>query len=146
MAVVREAEAVQVRDADVGAPVLHPRVRPYLAAQLLIHCAWVPGFCELVWHGAAKDEPPGNAVGASRPRLDRHADVEAASDPSVARCNSARIPIAKPQMVPDKRLDRSPVVPEHPAELLRRCQMRCLLDDVRVLPEGRRISDGPPVV
>lgn len=96
MAMVREAEAVQVRYADVGAPVLHPRVRPYLAAQLLIHRAWVPGLCEFVGHGAAKDEPPGNAMGACRPRLDRHTDVKAASDPSVAWCNSARIPIAKP--------------------------------------------------
>jgi hypothetical protein len=95
MAMVRETEAVQVRDADVGAPVLHPGVRPYFAAQLLIHCAWVPGFCEHVRHGAAKDELPGNAVGASRPRLDHHAYVEAASDPSVAWFHSTGIPIAE---------------------------------------------------
>jgi hypothetical protein len=49
-------------------------------------------------------------------------------------------------MVPDKRLDGSPAVPEHPAELLGSCQMRCLADDVHVLFEGRRISDGAPMV
>lgn len=146
MAMVRESKTVQMRYADVRAPVLHPHVRPYLAAQLLIHCASVPGFCELVRHRAAKDEPPGNAVGASQPRLDQHADVEAASDPLVAWRNSARIPIAKPYMVPDKSLDRPPAVPEHSAKLVHSCQMRCLVDDVRVLPEGRRKSDGPPVV
>lgn len=96
MAMVGEAKTVQVRNTDVWAPVLHPRVRPYLATQLLIHRAWVPGFCELVRHRAAKHELPGDSIGASQQRLHRHTEVEGASDPQVGWRNSARISIAQP--------------------------------------------------
>ena len=48
MAVVREAEAVQVWNANVGALILHPRISSHLRAQLFIHCTRVSGFSKLI--------------------------------------------------------------------------------------------------
>jgi hypothetical protein len=48
MAVVREAEAKKVRYTDIGAIVLHPCICPYLATDLLISCARVSSFGELM--------------------------------------------------------------------------------------------------
>jgi hypothetical protein len=143
VAVIREAEAVQLRYTEVSAPVLHPCIRPHLAAQLLVHRARVPGLGELVRHGAAEDEPP---AGALRLHLDGHTHVEAAPDPLVLRIDVAGVPIAEPQMVPDKSRDRLSAVSEHLGELLRGREIRYLADDMRVLLKRRLERDGSPVV
>jgi hypothetical protein len=80
MAVVREAKAIQMWNANVGALMLHPRIRSYLKAQLLIHCARVLCFSKLVWHRATKDEL---LVEAGRSYLDRYIDIEAAANPLI---------------------------------------------------------------
>lgn len=54
IAVVREAEAVQVRNADIGALMLHPHVCSHFRAQLFIHCARVLGFKSLCGIGQQK--------------------------------------------------------------------------------------------
>ena len=80
MAVVREAEAVQEWNANVGALILHPRIRSHLRTQLFIHYARVLGFGKLVWHGITKDEL---LIEAGRSYLDRYTYIEAASNPLI---------------------------------------------------------------
>lgn len=43
-----DAKAVEVRDAYIGAIILHPRAISHLRAQLFINSAWVSGFSELI--------------------------------------------------------------------------------------------------
>lgn len=92
MAMVRKAEAVQVRNADIWAMLLHPSIRSHLRAQLLIHCARVPGFSKLVWHRAAKHEL---LLAAGRLYLDRYADIEAATNPFVRCRNNTGVLVAE---------------------------------------------------
>jgi len=84
--VVREAETVEVRDPEVRALGLHPRVGSSLTPQLLVDSAGVPRLCELVWHRAAHHELGRHrgGVGGAGVRmadLDGDTHVEAASDP-----------------------------------------------------------------
>jgi len=105
VAVIREAETVQVWYTDISTPVLHPRVHAYLAAKLLVHRAGVAGLGKFVCHGAAKDEPPA-AARVSRLNLDKHADIKAAPNPPIPRLHMAAISITEPQVVPDKSRNR----------------------------------------
>jgi hypothetical protein len=91
--VVREAEAVQVWNANIEALILYPRIRSHLRAQLFIHCARVLGFSKLVWHGATKHEL---LVEAGRSYLDRYTDIEAATNPLILCINNTGVSIAKP--------------------------------------------------
>jgi hypothetical protein len=109
MAVVREAEAVQVWNANVGALILHPRIYPHLRAQLLIHCAGVLDFSKLVWHRTTKDEL---LVAAGRSYLDRYTDIEAATNPLSLCIDNTGVSIAEPQVVPNKCLNSLSLVPE----------------------------------
>ena len=109
MAVVREAEAVQVWNANVGALMLHPRIRSHLRAQLFIHCARVLGFSKLVWHRTPKDEL---LVEAGRSYLDRYTDIEAATNPLILCIDNTGISIAEPQVVLNKSLNSLSLVLE----------------------------------
>jgi hypothetical protein len=109
MAVVREAEAVQVWNANVGALILHPRIRSHLRAQLFIYCARVLGFSKLVWHRITKDEL---LVVAGRSYLDRYTDIEAATNPLILCINNTGVSIAEPQVVLNKSLNSLSLVPE----------------------------------
>lgn len=74
MAVVREAETVQVWNANVGVLMLHPRIHSHLKAQLFIHCAKILGFSKLVLHRKTKDKL---LIKAGRSYLDRYTDIKA---------------------------------------------------------------------
>ena len=63
---------------DIRAFILHLCICSHLTTELLIYCARVYVFGELMWHRAAKDDFPAKV---SRLRLDRYADIEAALDP-----------------------------------------------------------------
>jgi len=144
VAVIREAETVQVWYTDISTPVLHPRVHAYLAAKLLVHRAGVAGLGKFVCHGAAKDEPPA-AARVSRLNLDKHADIKAAPNPPIPRLHMAAISITEPQVVPDKSRNRPSVVPELPRELLCGRKVRYLADDVRVFIKCRLECDRSPI-
>ena len=109
MAVVREAEAVQVWNANVGTLMLHPRIRSHLRAQLLIYCARVLGFSKLVWHRTTKDEL---LVEAGRLYLDRDTDIEAATNPLSFCIDSTSVSVTEPQVVPSKCFNSLSLVPE----------------------------------
>lgn len=106
---VRESEAVQVWNADVGALMLHPGIRSYLRAQLLIHCAWVLDFSKLMRHRTPKDEL---LVAADGLYLYRYTDVEAATNPLSLCTDNTGVSIAEPQVVLNKCLDSLSLVPE----------------------------------
>ena len=109
MAVVREAEAVQVWNANIGALMLYPRIRSYLRAQLFIHCARVLGFSKLVWHRTTKDEL---LVEAGRSYFDRYTDIEAATNSLILYIDNTGLSIAEPQVVFNKSLNNLSLVPE----------------------------------
>jgi len=109
MAVVREAEAVQVWNANVRALILHLRIRSNLRAQLFIHCARVFGFGKLVWLRATKDEL---LVEAGPLYLDRYTYIEAASNPLILCIDNISVSISKPQVVLNKSLNSLLIVPE----------------------------------
>ena len=93
MAVVREAEAVQVWNANIGALMLHPRIHAHLRAQLFIHCARGLGFGKLVWHGTTEDEL---LVEAGRSYLDGYTYIEAALNPLILCIDNTGVSIAEP--------------------------------------------------
>lgn len=109
MAMVREAEAVQVWNTDIGALMLYPGICSHLRAQLLIHCSRVLDFSKLVWHRTTKDEL---LVAVRRLYLDRYADVEAATNPSSLCIDNTGVLIGEPQVVPNKCLNGLLLVPE----------------------------------
>jgi hypothetical protein len=92
MVVVREAEAVQVWNANIDAFKLHYGIHSHLRAQLFIHCARVLGFSKLVWDGATKHEL---LVEADRSYFDRCTDIEAATNPLILCIDNNRVSIAK---------------------------------------------------
>ena len=106
MAVVGEAKAIQVRNANIGALMLHPHVCSHFRAQLFIHCARVLGFRKLVWHRATKDELLVEAVNRTL------IDIEAATNPLILCYDNTGVPIAELQVVLDKSLTRLPLVLE----------------------------------
>lgn len=75
---IKETEAVQIRDTDIRTSVLYPSISPDLATHLLIDTARVFGSAELVWHGATQEKL---ATRVGRLHLDRYAYIEAASNP-----------------------------------------------------------------
>jgi len=91
MAVVREVEAVQMWNANVGALMLHPCTRSHLRAQLFIHWARVLGFSKLVWQRTTKDEL---FVEAGRSYLDRYIDIETATNPLIFCIDNTGVSIA----------------------------------------------------
>ena len=105
MAVVGEAEAVQVSNANIGALMLHPHVCSHFRAQLFIHCARALGFRKLVWHRTTKDELVEAADSTS-------IDIEATTNPLILCYDNTGVPIAKPQVVLNKSLTRLPLVLE----------------------------------
>jgi hypothetical protein len=143
MAMVGEAEAVQIWNADVGALMLHPGMRSHLKAQFLIHRARVLGLSKLVWHRTSKDEL---LVAAGRSYLDGYADVEAATDPSSPWSNNTGVSITEPQMVLNKCLNGLSLVPECLTELRRGLEVCCLADDIRIFLKCRLVRDGFPVI
>ena len=143
MAMVREAEAGQVWNTDIGALVLYPGIRSHLRAQLLIHCSRVLDFSKLVWHKTTKDEL---LVAARRSYLDRYADIEAATNPSSLCIDNTGVSIGEPQVVPDKCLNSLPLVPERIIELRRCLKVCCLADDICVFLYCRLVRDGSPVI
>ena len=80
MAVVGAAEVVQVRNANIGALMMHSHVCSHFRAQPFIHCARVLGFRKLVWHRITKYEL---LVAVGRSYLDRYTDIEAATNPLI---------------------------------------------------------------
>ena len=90
--VVREAKAVQVWNANVGALMLYPRVYSYLRAQLFINCARVLGFSKLVWHRTTKDKLLVEAGGSY---LDRYTDIKAATNLLILCIDSTGVSIAE---------------------------------------------------
>ncbi len=109
MAVVREAEAVQVWNANVGALMLYPRIKSHLRAQLFIYCTRVTGFSKLVWNRTTKDEL---LLEAGRLYLDRYADIEAATNPLIFYTDNTGVLIAEPQVVLHKSLNSLSLVPK----------------------------------
>ena len=99
MAVVREAKAIQVWNANVGTLMLHPRICSHFRAQLFIHCTRVLGFSKLVWHRTTKDEL---LVEAGRSYLDRYLDIEAVTNPFILCIDNTGVSIAEPQVVLNK--------------------------------------------
>ena len=93
MAVVREAKAIQVWNANVRALILHPRIHSHLRAQLFIYCARVLGFGKLVWHRTTKDEL---LVEAGRSYLDGYTYIEATSNPLILCIDNTGVSIAEP--------------------------------------------------
>ncbi len=67
-----------------------------------------------MWHGTAKDELLAETAGS---HLDRYAHVEAASYPLIPWFDNTFVSIAKSQMVFNKSLDGSSLVPEEVVEL-----------------------------
>ncbi len=109
MAMVREAKAVQVWNADIGVLILYPGIRSHFRAQLLINCSRVLDFSKLMWHRTPKDEL---LVVAGRLYLDRYADIKAATNPLSLCIDNTGVSSAEPQVVPDKCLNDLPLVPE----------------------------------
>jgi hypothetical protein len=97
--VVREAEAVQVWNTNVGALMLHLRIRSQLRAQLFIHCARVLHFSELVWHRTMKD---GLLVEVARLYTDNYTDIKATTNPFILCINNIGVSIAEPEVVLNK--------------------------------------------
>jgi hypothetical protein len=143
MAVVRKAEAVQVWDANIGAPILHPHVRSHLRAQLFIYCARVLCFGKLLWHGTTKHKL---LVEAGRSYLDRYTYIKAASNPLFLCCDNTGVLSAEPQVVLNKNLNSLSLVPEHLIELLRGLKVGSLVDDIYIFFNCRLVCDGLPVV
>jgi hypothetical protein len=95
IAVVREAKAMQVGNANIGALSLHPHIGSHFTTQLLVHCAGVFGFGELLWHGVAEDEVSVRADRLSR-YLDGYTDIEGASNPLLGREDCVCLSITEP--------------------------------------------------
>lgn len=94
MAIVSEAEAIQARNANVAAMMLHPRVCAHLRAQFLIYCPRVLRFSKLMWHRTAKDDL--HLAGTSRLYLDRDTDIEAATNPVISSFDNTGVSITEP--------------------------------------------------
>jgi hypothetical protein len=143
MAVVREAEAVQMWNANVEAFILYARIHSHLRAQLFIHCARILGFSKLVWHRATKHKL---LVEAGRSYLERYIDIEAATNPLILCMDNIGVSIAKPQVVLNKSLNDMSLVPERLIEVRRCLKVCCLADDVCIFVECRLVCDGFPVI
>ena len=109
MAVIREAEAVQVWNANIGALILHPHMSSHLRAQLFVHSTRILGFSKLVWHRTTEDEL---LVEAGRLYLDRYTDIEAATNPLILCIDNTNVSIAEPQVVLNKSLNSLSLVPK----------------------------------
>lgn len=131
MAVVREAEAIQVGDANVGASILHPHRCAHLAAQLFVHCARMPSFCQLMGQGATENKL---LVEIGRFYLDRYTHVETASNPLAHRLDGTFGLISKRKEVLDESFDCLSVVPELLVELRFRHRMCRLVYIIRTFP------------
>jgi len=93
IAMVREAEAVQVWNTNVWVLVLYLRISSYLRAQLFIHYTRVLSFGKLMWHGIMKDEL---LVEAGQLYLDRYIYIKATSNPLILCINNTGISISEP--------------------------------------------------
>jgi hypothetical protein len=109
MVVVREAEAVQVWNANIDVFKLHYGIHCHLRAQLFIHCARVLGFSKLVWHGATKHKL---LVEAGRSYFNTYIDIKAATNPLILCINNNRVSITEPQVVLNKSLNSLSLAPE----------------------------------
>ena len=108
MAMVREAKAVQVWNADVGALILYPGIRSYFRAQLLINCSRVLDFSKLML-----------LVVAGRLYLDRYADFKATTNPLSLCIDNTGVSSAESQVVPDKCWnDLNHITPSLPESML----------------------------
>lgn len=93
MAVIREAEAVQVWNANIEALILHLRMSSHLRAQLFVHSTRILAFSKFVWHRTTEDEL---LVEAGRLYLDVYTDIEAATNLLILCIDNTNISIAEP--------------------------------------------------
>lgn len=125
-----------MRNRDIGTVVLHPCIRPHLATELLINCAIVSSFGELVWHRAAHKDFRRRAAGPSF-HLNWYADIEAASDPRALTQDNACVFAAQSKVVCSESLDRPFLAPKIFVQIFGLGNISKLVDDIIIFPCGR---------
>lgn len=127
-----------MRDADIGTFLLHPRIHPHFATELLVNCSWECGFRKFVRHGTPEDKSPAHGAGI---HLDRDADVEAAANPRIRMKNSAGDLLVKPQMMSRQVFKSLSLIPELLEEGLSRRDVSQLVYDILISFSSSLVRD-----
>jgi hypothetical protein len=88
---------------------MHPRICPDFATKFLVYCTGIPGFGELLRHGATHKNFFGYAAGLY---FDGYADIEAALNPGCLSQDGAGVFTGQSEVVYGKSLDDLCLLPK----------------------------------